>query len=693
MSGVRELIIELGTEELPAVGLTDLAKAFNENLCAGFRKQGLEFSSSHFYVTPRRLAVHVLDLVEMQKDRVEVRRGPSVDSAFDKNGKPTRAATGFASSCNVSVDQLETIDNGKGKWLGVTQNIQGKKTLTLLEQIISDALANLPIKKRMRWGCHEFDFVRPVHWLLVIFGNEPVKVEIMNLVSGNLSYGHRFLSTDPIVINKANEYKMLLEKSGKVLVDFAERKSEISRQIQKLAKGLKGQVLENDTLLDEVTGLVEWPVALAGNFNKSFLDLPVEVLIATMEKHQKSFALQDRNGQLLPYFISVSNLESREPAQVVKGNEKVLQPRLSDAAFFWKRDLTESLMQHGKRLSGVLYQETLGTMADKTVRITALAAYLADMLGFDPDDAKRASVLCKCDLVTEMVGEFPELQGTMGKYYAHEGNEKPEIATAIEEHYRPRFSGDQLPDSDCGQIVAIADRLETLVGIFSIAQSPSGDKDPFGLRRSALGVLRILIEKQLNLDLLACLQKAASLYEHDFDADKTVDSTFDYILDRLRKYYLDQNIENHIFDSVFVKRPARPLDFDLRIRAVMEFNRLPEAESLSSANKRISNILKQTDIDHNASIDKTLFSESAERDLFENTVRLEKKVDKLVNNSEYRDALKLLSGLQTPIDAFFDNVLVMDEDNKIRKNRIALLKSVSDLFMGIADVSKLSISK
>jgi glycyl-tRNA synthetase beta chain len=693
MGETRDLLIELGTEEMPAEGLPELSLAFRDNLCAGFEKQGLAFSAAEDFATPRRLAVLVRDLDAVQADREEVRRGPALDKAFDAGGQPTKAALGFAGSCGVTVEDLQTIDNGKGQWLGYTQLIRGRKTTELLESVITDALAGLPIRKRMRWSDHDFEFVRPVHWLAAVYGNATVELEIMNIRSGNVSHGHRFHAGQAIVIDTAARYAGIMRDSGKVIVDFAERRNEILRQAEQQAATINGVICNNPRLLDEITGLVEWPVALAASFDTSFLELPREVLIATMEKHQKAFAVEDHDGNLLPGFIAISNLESREPATVIHGNEKVLHPRLSDAAFFWQRDLSKSLDDHGMRLEAVLYQEQLGSMAAKSRRISALAAHLAEKLGLDIDAAARAGSLCKCDLVTDMVGEFPELQGTMGKYYARGGKEPDLIAVAIEEHYLPRYAGDALPESDAGRVVALADKLDTLVGIFSIGQSPTGDKDPFGLRRAALGVLRILIEKQLDLDLMDCLKQAATLYTHAFDIQQTTDTTFDYMMDRLHKYYLDQGTAGHVFDAVFARRPSRPLDFDRRIRAVTEFNCLAAAEHLAAANKRIRNILKQSAADTGSAINESLLEDPREQTLFSEMTRIRREVAALTQAAEYNSALQLLSGLQPCIDDFFDHVLVMHEDPAIQQNRIALLKSVSDMFLAIADISRLSINK
>ncbi len=693
MTARHDLIIEIGSEELPAIGLEALAQAFAQGICTGLEKQSLEYASSHSFVTPRRLAVRVDGVMDGQSDRVELRRGPALDQAFDENGKPTRAATGFAASCQVSVDELVTIENDKGKWLAIRQTIPGRKTTELLQEIINHALSGLPVKKRMRWNCHAFEFIRPLQWLLVVYDGKPVDLEIMNLHGADVTRGHRFLAPAEIRIESAGRYQDLLREKGMVIADFAERKAKIMAQLQRLANEQHGRVLVNPALLDEVTGLVEWPVALAGQFNNEFLDLPREVLIATMEKHQKSFALEDDHGRLLPVFIAISNLESKSPQQVVKGNEKVLQPRLSDAAFFWKRDLSQSLDAHGRRLAAVMYQETLGSLADKTSRIGQLAGRIARQLALDPVPAERAGQLCKCDLVTDMVGEFPDLQGNMGKYYAQQDGEASQVAMAIEEHYLPRFAGDRLPENAHGQVLALADKLDTLCGIFSIGQVPTGDRDPFGLRRSALGVLRILIEKRLGLDLPECLEAAAGLYTHEFDKDQTIKQAFDFIMERLRRYYQDQGIETPVFDSVFEKLPGSPLDFDLRLRAVLEFRRMPEAVNLASANKRIGNILKQAAIHNTIPVDESLFTEPVEKALFKQAADMRDEVDQLVEKSNYTEALKLLSGLQSTIDSFFDNVLVMDEDDNVRNNRIALLKSVSDMFLGIADISRLSAAK
>lgn len=693
MPTTHTLIIELGTEELPANGLQSLVQAFHQNMVAGLDKLELSYSSVEEFVTPRRLAIKINELESEQKDRVEVRRGPARDKAFDKDGNPTKAASGFASSCGVAVEQLETIETDKGQWLGATLTVKGRKTTELMGELVQNSLSSLPVRKRMRWGSHEFEFVRPVHWLLVMYGDEKVEVDFMGITSGVSTRGHRFLGEQIITLASAEQYESSLTETGKVIPCFEKRKQLIKEQILTLSDQLGGKVLENEPLLNEVVGLVEWPIALVGSFDSEFLELPREVLIATMEKHQKSFAIEDANGELLPNFIAISNLESKQPELVVKGNEKVLQPRLSDAAFFWHRDQAQTLQQHSERLSSVMYQKTLGSMADRTHRISQLAVFLAVNSGLDTKRVEQAARLCKSDLVTDMVGEFPELQGVMGKYYALHDQLDQEVAMAIEEHYLPRFSGDQLPKTGTGDLLALADKLDTLVGIFSIGQIPTGDKDPFGLRRAALGVLRILIEKDLNLDLIECLEKSTSLFSHEFDHDDTIKTAYDYIMERLRSYYQDRNFANTLFDAVFENRPASPYDFNLRMQAVYEFSAMPEAEHLAAANKRIRNILKKTELKDTPTVDNELFTEDAEKQLHTSVSAIAQQANDLVNQTEYTSALKLLSSLQQTIDQFFDDVMVMDENEQIRNNRIALLKSVGDLFMNIADVSRLSVTK
>ena len=564
----RDLLIEIGTEELPPKALYHLSLAFEQGIREGLEKVGLPSGALHRFATPRRLAVLVESLPARQADRPLERRGPALSAAFGPDGQPTRAAEGFARSCGVTVAELQQQETDKGAWLVHLSVEPGAATADLIPGIVLAALAGLPIPKRMRWGDRDDEFVRPVHWAVLLFGDEVIPATIMGVQTGRETRGHRFHHPQPIRIASPADYARQLASEGQVIADFGERRAAVRAQAEAVAADLRGVAVIKPELLDEVTALVEWPVALAGTFERRFLDVPAEALISTMQDHQRYFPVVDAHGRLLPHFITIANLESRDPAQVRAGNERVIRPRFSDAEFFWNQDRKQPLAARMEMLKHVVFQQRLGTLADKSTRVAALARFIAERGHGHPDWAERAARLAKCDLLTQMVQEFPELQGIMGRHYALRDHEAPEVAQAQEEQYLPRFAGDRLPATATGRALALAERLDTLTGIFAIGQAPSGAKDPFALRRAALGVLRILIEGPLDLDLLALLERAAAGFEPALRAGHVVETVFEFVMDRLRGYYLDQGVRPDTFEAVLDCRPTRPLDFDQRVRAV-----------------------------------------------------------------------------------------------------------------------------
>lgn len=682
----KPFLIEIGSEELPPRALPELSDAFAAELDAQLESNSLTHGAINKFATPRRLAVLIEDLVDVQPDQLVERKGPSVATAFDDEGVPTKAAQGFAKSCGVEVQSLETVETDKGAWLYYRLSRSGKATRSLLPSMVVTALARLPILKRMRWGAGDTEFVRPVHWIVLLFGDEVVDADILGVRTGRQTRGHRFHHPEPLEIVTPAEYPALLEKYGKVLADFQQRRARIQQQVDHLAGVIGGRALMEEALLNEVTGLVEWPQALAGNFGAEFLSIPPEVLTTTMQDNQRYFPVVSYEGQLLPHFIAISNIESLEPDKVLAGNERVIRPRFIDAAFFWQQDRRTTLDSRREILKTVTFQDKLGSLFDKTERVERLAGLVASQTGADVTYARRAAALSKCDLVTDMVFEFPKLQGVMGRYYAAHDGEPGPVATALEEQYWPRHAGDQLPVTKVGQALALADRLDTLIGLFAIGHRPTGEKDPFGLRRAALSVLRIIIECESDLDLEVVLRQAADGFAETSDAAQAVPDTFNYVMDRLKTYYADRGIAPDVFNAVMACRPTRPLDFERRVHAVQAFRQLPEAESLTAANKRISNILKHID-SAAPQIDARLLRESAERELFRQveTIRLETKP--LFQAGNYHQALETLAGLHHAVNSFFDQVLVMTEDEPLKKNRIALLTCLRSLFLRAADLS------
>lgn len=689
MSETRDLLIEIGAEELPPKALRRLGDAFRQGIETGLEKAELAFASTRAYAAPRRLAVLVQGLQTGQADREQLKRGPAVTAAFDDEGCPTKAAEGFARSCGVTVEALETLETDKGAWLAYKQFEPGRPAAELIPDIVTQALQQLPIPKRMRWGDRTDEFVRPVHWVVLLFGDEVIEATILGTPTGRETRGHRFHHPAPLYLAEPAAYVPLLETEGHVLADMDARREAIRGQVIEAARRLGGEALLDDDLLDEVSALVEWPVAISGGFDPEFLEVPAEALISSMQDHQKYFPVVDGNGALLPHFITVANLESRDPAQVRAGNERVIRPRLTDAAFFWEQDRKQPLETRQTRLASMVFQKKLGTLLDKSQRVARLARTIAGAIEADPDQAGRAALLAKCDLLTQMVFEFPELQGVMGRYYALHDGEPEAVARALDEQYMPRFAGDRLPATATGQVLAIADRLDTLVGIFAIGQAPTGDKDPFALRRAALGIVRILIECELDLDLQSLLEEAAAGFASDIKAGLVTGDVFDFMLDRLRAYYSETGLDIHIFEAVRAQTPTRPLDFHRRIEAVREFSRLAEAESLAAANKRIGNILRKAETAVPDQVNADLLTEPAEQALHTAVEQLRQKVEPLFERGQYTEALCMLAALREPVDSFFDQVMVMAENTALRDNRLALLQGLQALFLRAADLSRL----
>ena len=684
----ENFLFELGTEELPPKSLQALSEALGQEVEAGLEKAGLEYGEVRLYAAPRRLAFTIEALQTKQADRETERKGPAEAAAFDAEGNPTKAVMGFARSCGVEVTELDRVETPKGIWMSYQVKSRGKSTTELLPAIIQTALDRLPIPKRMRWGDSDAEFLRPVHWVVALLGDAVVPVTLYDIASGNQSQGHRFHHPEKITISSAGSYATQLENEGMVLADTSVRRERVRQQVIDVASGIGGSAIIDSGLLDEVTALVEWPVAIGGSFEDRFLAVPQEALIASMQGHQKFFPVVDGDGELMAHFITVSNIESSDPTMVQSGNERVIRPRLADAAFFWEQDLSQPLSSHQEGLKKVVYQEKLGSLLDKSERVAKLAATIASELGSSVEHAERAAMLAKCDLLTNMVKEFPELQGTMGRYYGEHDGETAEVAIALDEQYMPRFSGDQLPSTPTGEAVALAERIDSLVGIFGIGMVPTGDKDPFALRRAALGVLRIMVENRHPLNLLKLIQSAADGFRDKIE-EGTEQKVFAFMLERLRSYYRDQNISPAVFDSVLSCQPPQPMDFDLRIAAVNQFVDSEEAVSLSAANKRIHNLLKKAGDVIEGQVDSALLEEEAEKSLHSMLEQIRQQLDDTLQQNNYAAALKLLSGLRGSVDQFFDTVMVMTDDQDIRNNRLALLSQLRNQFLRIADISLL----
>jgi len=684
----RDLLFELGTEELPPRTLSSLSNALTEGLARGLDGAGIPHGKIHGYATPRRLAVWVQKLAEHQPDRRVEKRGPPLKNAFDAQGAPTQAAAAFARNCTVPVTALERLTTDKGSWLVFRGIERGAATTSLLGDIVNHAVAALPIAKRMRWGAHAVEFVRPVHSVVLLYGDEVVPARVLGLDAGRVTHGHRFHAPRPITLKSAKGYASRLRRA-RVVADFAIRRELIRAGVTAAAaaSGPGAVALIEDALLDEVTALVEWPVPVAGQFERRFLSLPREVVIATVQGHQRYFAVQGADGKLSGWFVTLSNIESRDPAKVREGNERVVRPRLSDAVFFWEQDLKIPLQAHAAKLSGVTFQTKLGSYADKTLRVAKLSRLIGGRIGAGAD-VGRAAELAKADLMTAMVGEFPELQGTMGRCYAEAQGESRELSLALEEHYRPRYAGDALPTTKTGQALALADKLDTLVGIFAIEQRPTGAKDPFGLRRAALGLLRILLEGRLDLDLLELLSAAAAAQPVQRPA--VVDEVYDFIAERLRGSLLEEPGNTpEIIDAVLANRPHSPLDAVTRLNALKGFLLLPDAAVLAAINKRIVNILKKAPLAGDGAVNPGVLTEEAERQLHQVLGELRDPVLGATQERRYTESLHALVALRAPVDEFFEHVLVMDEDMDRRNNRLALLRDVQRLLGGVADLSRL----
>jgi glycyl-tRNA synthetase beta chain len=690
-----DLLVEIGTEELPPKALRGLMDAFAASLGAAIDEARLARGAVTAYASPRRLAVIVNELVASQEDRRLSQKGPPVAVAFDDAGKPLPPATAFARKCGVEVGDLGRIRTGKGEWLAAEMVEKGKTAAELLPGLVEKALAELPIPRRMRWGAGDAEFVRPVHWVVLLHGTSVVDGTIMGIACGNTTMGHRFHSSGPIVIAAPSAYLETLEREGRVIADFGVRRELVRKGVEASANAANGHIVDGEALYDEVAALVEWPVPLLGRFDEDFLALPREVVVSTLTGHQRYFPVADDSGELLPTFVTVANLESRDPDKVRDGNERVIRPRLADAAFFWDSDRRRALSTRRDALRDVVYQRGLGSLYDKSARTAEIAGWLAERLGAEKAPVERAAELCKCDLLTGMVGEFPDLQGTMGHYYAISDGEPEAVAIAIGEHYRPRFAGDALPATDAGRILAFADKLDTLAGIFAIGKKPSGNRDPFGLRRAALGVIRLSIECRMDLDLKALIKLAVELQPAGKeDPQLLAESLYTFITDRLRRYCLDRDaaLAVETFDAVTARQPSSLVDFELRLHAVQAFLELDEAQSLAAANKRIANILRQAEFNETSDIDKTLLDEGAERKLYDALVAAEATVRPLLDQRDYTRALRELAALRQPVDTFFDDVMVMADDAAVRNNRLALLAGLRTLFLDVADISRLSVA-
>ena len=684
----ENFLVEIGTEELPPKALKTLATSFADNVEAELNQAGLTFDKIEWFAAPRRLAVKVLNLATQQPSKEIEKRGPAVSAAFDAEGKPTKAAEGWARGCGITVEQAERIATDKGEWLVHRAKIEGQPTKNLLNGIVANALAKLPIPKPMRWADKTVQFIRPVHTVTMLLGDELIEGEILGVASARTIRGHRFLGEKEFEIQHADQYPQLLREKGSVVADFNERKAEILAKSQAKATALGGVADIEESLLEEVTSLVEYPNVLAAKFEERFLAVPAEALVYTMKGDQKYFPIYDKDGKLLPHFIFVSNINPEDPTAIIEGNEKVVRPRLTDAEFFFKTDLKQKLVDRLPRLETVLFQQQLGTLKNKTDRIEQLAGEIAKQIGADEAKAKRAGLLSKCDLMTNMVFEFTDTQGVMGMHYARHDGEDEEVAVALNEQYMPRFAGDELPKSLVASAVALADKFDTLTGIFGIGQAPKGSADPFALRRAALGALRIIVEKNLPLDLEDLVKKSAALFGDKLTNQNVVADVVDFMLGRFRAWYQDEGITVDVIQAVLARRPTRPADFDARVRAVSHFRTLDSAEALAAANKRVSNILAKADAAI-GEINLTACVEPAEKALAEAVLALRTEVQPLIAQGDYTAVLDKLANLRTPVDNFFDNVMVNAEDPALRQNRLAILNTLQGLFLQVADISVL----
>lgn len=683
------LLFELGTEELPPKSLAKLSSSFEQSVTSSLKELKIEFGEVTSFAAPRRLAIHITDVASSQPDQEIERLGPNVKAAFDAEGNPTPAALGFARSNGVDFSVLEQAETPKGTRLRYVATKEGQATKSLLEDVIANAVAQLPIAKRMRWGASRTEFVRPVQWVLCLADHQIIPLNVLGHASSNTTRGHRFHASGDIVVDHADNYEQILREQGRVIASLETRKATIAQDAKALEAQLAATVVVDDDLLDEVACLVEWPVVMTGSFDEAFLEVPKEALISSMKEHQKYFYVVDEQGALKPHFVLVSNIESSNPESVVKGNEKVIRPRLADADFFYRTDLKTSLESKISRLKSVVFQKQLGSVADKSARVSKLAQYIASEIGGNVDWAARAAHLAKADLVSDMVLEFDELQGIAGSYYARHDGEPEEVAAAISEQYLPKFAGDDLPESMTGIALSLADRIDTLAGIFAIGQTPSGSKDPFALRRSSIAILRILVDKQLSLDLGELIAQALNQLEgFEFDAAKVKQQALAYAIERFRSAYSEAGIDTEVVNAVLDKGLSEPLDIDQRIQAVSSFSSSDAAPALAAANKRVANILAKAD-SVNSNVDTALFSQDEEKQLYDALATLEGQVAPLMESRDYSAAMTTLATLRAPVDAFFDEVMVNADDENVRQNRLALLGKLNAAFTGIADIARL----
>ena len=682
----KEFLIELGTEELPPTQLRTLAEAFASNFTTELKEAELDHQGIKWFAAPRRLALKVTELAESQADKVVEKRGPAVSAAFDAEGNPTKAAQGWARGCGIAVEQAERMVTDKGEWLLFKQEVKGQSTTAIVVELAAKALAKLPIAKPMRWGDKTTQFIRPVKTLTILLGSELIEGEILGVQSSRTLRGHRFMGEQEFTIESAEQYPEILETRGKVMADYEARKALILADAQKAASAIGGLADLEDELVEEVTSLVEWPVVLTAKFEEEFLKVPSEALVYTMKGDQKYFPVYTEDKKLLPNFIFVSNIESKDPRQVIEGNEKVVRPRLADAEFFFNTDRKRPLIDRLPELDSAIFQKQLGTIKDKTDRITELAGYIANKIGADVEKSERAGLLAKCDLMTSMVFEFTDTQGVMGMHYARHDGEAEEVALALNEQYMPRFAGDTLPSDGVSTAVALADKLDTIVGIFGIGQAPKGS-DPFALRRASLGVLRIIVEYGYDLDLVDLIAKAKSLFGTRLTNESVEHEVIDFMLGRFRAWYQDQGFSIDVIQAVLARRPTKPADFDQRVKAVSHFRTLDAAEPLAAANKRVSNILAKFEGDLPERVDETLLTEEPEQALYQALATPAVSIE--LKNGGYQQQLTQLAELREPVDKFFDNVMVMADDEALKKNRLTLLNQLRNLFLQIADISLL----
>lgn len=689
-------LVEIGTAELPPKALRSLAEAFADNFKAELTKADLAFGDVEWFASPRRLALKVSELAGEQPSKSVEKRGPAVAQAFDAEGKPTKAAEGWARGNGITVEQAERLVTDKGEWLVHTAKVEGRPAVDLLGELVSQALAKLPIPKMMRWGDKTIQFVRPVFTVTLLLDGELVPAHILGIDSARTIRGHRFMGESEFTIDNASQYPQILQERGMVIADFMARKAKIKADVEAAAAAFGGVADLDDALLEEVTALVEWPVVLTANFEEKFLAVPAEALVHTMKGDQKYFPVYDKNGKLLPKFIFVTNIESKDPSQIISGNEKVVRPRLSDAEFFFKTDLKQTLASRLPRLETVLFQQQLGTVKAKVERIETVAGFIAERIGADVAQAKRAGLLSKCDLMTNMVGEFTDTQGVMGMHYARHDGEDEAVAVALNEQYMPRFAGDALPSGLVACAVALADKFDTLAGIFGIGMLPKGDKDPFALRRAALGIIRIIVEKELKLDLHEVISKALSLY--DGKVEQCADQIQTFILERLRPWYQGQGFSPDVIQAVLAGRGVDDahiviytnlLDVDRRIKAVSHFRTLDAALALAAANKRVSNILAKVEVPLPTTVKPELLVDAAEKALATQVAGLQAELAPLFAAGDYQAALTRLAALREPVDTFFNEVMVMADDEALKANRLALLNNLRNLFLQVADISLL----